>query len=537
MTTRDDQKVRQSKLVTALRAPRAYDHPVAGPIEVIETHISHVILTGRFVYKIKKPLNLGFLDFSTLAKRRYFCNEELRLNRRTAPQLYLEVVPITGSTRQPRVAGGGRPIEYAVKMRQFPQDRLANHLMRRGELTPDHLERIARNLADFHGRVAVASPDSIYGTPRQVHGPVKDNFTVLEPLISGSLDRNALQELHRWADDTFSTLQTVLSDRKSGGFIRECHGDMHLGNLVLLEDGIAAFDCIEFNPDLRWIDVMSETAFLAMDLEDHGRRDHHWRFVNAYLEHTGDYGGVRVLPYYKSYRAMVRAKISRIRLNQEGLNSAERDSLEAQYQDYVRLARSYAAPPAAALYLTCGLSGSGKTTVARLLSGSLGAVHIRSDIERKRLFGMEPRQRSRSRLNRDLYSPRATERTYARLAELSASVLDSGYPVIADATFLHARRRQRFQSIAREYGVPCLIIQTMAPESVLRTRIAPRLSTGRDASEADFTVLDDQLRTREPLNAAERSLTVTVDTSRGVNLEDVLERLRKTTANLRGAAS
>ncbi len=512
-------------LIAALQAPGAYDHPV-NDIELIETHISYVLLTGQFAYKIKKAVNLGFLDFSTLDKRRHCCEEELRLNRRTAPRLYLETVAISGSPRQPHVGGTGTVIEYAVKMHQFPQQAMAARLMAEGKLNMDHMDQIAATLAAFHSRVDVAGPGSPWGTPQQVRQPAMDNFDVVAAELRNDDDLARLSALRRWSEQAFTALEPVLSARKSNGFIRECHGDMHLGNLVLLNDHFAAFDCIEFNTALRWIDVMSEAAFLAMDLEDHGRGDFAWRFLNTYLEHTGDYHGMAVTAYYMTYRAMVRAKVSRIRLGQSGLNGTARHALEQEYQGYILLAERCASPPAKRLIITHGLSGSGKTTVARALAAQLRAVHLRSDIERKRLHGMTPTQHSGSSLGEGLYSREAGERTYIRLAELAAYLLASGYPVVVDAAFLHLAQRTLFQTVAREQKVPLAILDTHAPEPELRTRVAQRMAHGRDASEADLAVLDNQIRQREALNESERACTISVDTSRTVDLPGLLQGVK-----------
>jgi len=527
--TQDQQREQQLWLIAALQDPRAYDHPT-GDIELIETHISYVLLTGQYAYKIKKAVNLGFLDFSTLDKRRHCCAEELRLNRRTAPQLYQGVIPITGTPQQPRMGGAGTAIEYAVKMRQFPQQALAARLMAEGKLNADHMDQIAITLAAFHDAVDVAAPDSPWGSTQQVQRPVMDNFDAIAAGLVNGDDKKRLATLRLWSEQAVAALEPVLAVRKDNGFIRECHGDMHLGNLVVLDDHIAAFDCIEFNPALRWIDVMSEAAFLAMDLNDHGRSDFAWRFMNTYLEHTGDYHGMAVMAFYMTYRAMVRAKVSRIRLGQSGINSAERDALEREYQGYIRLAERCTSPVPTELIITHGLSGSGKTTVARTVATQLGAVHIRSDIERKRLYGVAPAQHSGSGVNQGLYNREAGERTYTRLADLAVDLLGSGYPVVVDAAFLHRAQRTRFQNLARERGVPLVILDIYAPQPELRARIAQRLARGRDASEADLAVLDTQIRQRDPLNETEQAYTVSVDTSRTPDTGGLLRQVKELSA-------
>lgn len=526
MTQLQDPQDRQRWLIASMQDPQVYDH-AADDIELIETHISFVLLAGEYAYKIKKPLNLGFLDFSTLDKRRFFCQEELRLNHRTAPQIYRDVVPITGNAEHPHLGGDAEVIEYAVKMRRFSQDALADHLLRNDALTPHHIDQIARTLAAFHDRIEITDEHQPYGSPEQVHQPVMDNFSGLEPMLSDPADLQQLGALRQWSEEQFTAHRADFADRKRHGCIRECHGDMHLGNLALLDDEVVAFDCIEFNAGLRWIDVINEAAFLTMDLEDHGRADYAWRFINVYLETTGDYAALRLFPYYKAYRAMVRAKIARIRHDQEGLDEDEKHALENEYQGYIQLAARYARPAQPFLCITRGLSGSGKTTVARALVEQFGAVHIRSDVERKRLFGLEATQRSESGVDQGLYTQEASDRTYARLAELADTILTCGYAVIVDAAFLQQARRRHFLQLARDKGVPFAILDIQAPEAVLRSRIAPRLARGQDASEADFQVLEKQLRSQESITDTERPYTVTLDNSDRPDVTDLVHRLKE----------
>lgn len=518
------QRELQLWLIAALQDARAYDHP-ADDMELIETHISYVLLSGQFAYKIKKALDLGFLDFSTLEKRRHCCEEELRLNRRTAPRLYLEVLPVTGSPHRPHMGGTGTAIEYAVRMQRFSQRAVAAYLMKDGKLTMDHMDQIAATLAAFHGTVDVAGAESPWGTPQLIRQSVMDNFDAIAPGSGTGDDWERLAALRNWSEHTFITLEPVLAARRGYGFIRECHGDMHLGNLVMLDGHITAFDCIDFNPALRWIDVISEAAFLVMDLEDHGRGDFAWRFTNAYLEHTGDYRGMAVMAFYKTYRAVVRAKVNRIRRDQTGINAAERDALDQEYQGYISLAERSAGPAPTQLIITHGLSGSGKTTVARALAAQLGAVHIRSDIERKRLYGMVSVQHSASGLDQGLYSREASEHTYARLTALAADLLVSGYSVVVDAAFLNRAQRSRLRALALERGIPWAILDVHAPERELRTRITRRLALERDASEADLAVLDSQIRHRQPLTGAEQACSISVDTSLTLDLAGLLRRI------------
>jgi uncharacterized protein len=496
-------------LIQALHRPACYDHPVRD-IRLVETHISWVLLTGPYAYKLKKPVNLGFLDFSSLEKRRFFCEEELRLNRRLAPSLYLEVVSIAGSPDSPALHGTGEAIEYAVKMVQFPEEARLDRMLARGELGPSHIDLLARELAEFHGRVAVAGGDKPFGDPDRVYEPVRQNFIQIRPRIEAG-DQAPLQRLESWSDTSFAELRMTFEHRKRRGFIRECHGDAHLANMVWLEERAMLFDCLEFSANLRWIDVMSELAFLVMDLDDRGRPDLARRALNGYLEHTGDYAGLAVFRFYQVYRALVRAKVACIRLSQSGLSNAEKNRTHEEYRGYANLAGRYTQPPPPALIITHGLSGCGKTWLSQHLLEALGAVRVRSDIERKRLHGLTPAERSGSGIDSGIYAADASRRTYARLAELATTILRAGHSVIVDAAFLKYSQRDQLHAVANELRVPFVILDIRTPEDILRQRLRLRARQQHEVSEAGLTVLDHQLTTREPPADAERRHVLSAD--------------------------
>ena len=490
------------RLVGALRDPRRYPHPVER-VETVETHISRVLLTGRYAYKLKKPLELGFLDFSTLAARRAACEEELRLNRRTAPALYLEVVAITGTPENPRIGGEGPAIEYAVRMAQFPQEALLDHLAARGALDGALIERLAAAIAQFHAGAAVAGPQSAFGSPEEVLAPARQNFEQLVQM----LDDPALATLRDWTGREHARLEERFARRKREGFVRECHGDLHLGNIVLLAGEPTPFDCIEFNAALRWTDLMNEVAFLVMDLEDHGLAALARRFLNAYLEETGDYAGLAVLPFYLVYRALVRAKIAAIRAHQPGLDVHGRTRAETEIHGYLRLAQRLSQPRRRALVITHGLSASGKSSAALALVEASGALRIRSDVERKRMHGLGATQRSGAALGGGIYAEDATRLAYERLATLARKVLEGGFAVVVDATFLSRAQREAFARLARQLGVPFAIASCQAPAETLRGRILARQG---DAAEATLAVLERQLATQDALgeDELERALVI-----------------------------
>jgi hypothetical protein len=504
---------------------------------MMETHISWVLLTGEYAYKIKKPVNLGFVDFTSLAMRRYYCEEELRLNRRLAPGLYLDVVEIRGDVRAPRIGGTGRLLEYAVKMREFPQAGLASRALAEGTFGAADIDCLAGLVAEFHARTPAATPDRL-GAPDTILSAARQNFDQLRTRVKPEPDTKKLRSLREWTEREFAAMRETFAARKREGFVRECHGDLHLGNIAMIEGKPVPFDCIEFNDELRWIDVMSEVAFAVMDLEDRQRGDLAWRFLNRYLEATGDYPGVRLLRFYFVYRALVRAKVHLMRAQQPRLPRAAKSRLLRAFRGYVKLAERFAIPGGASLFITHGLSGCGKTTMTQPLIELLGAVRLRSDVERKRLHGLAPLAESGSGVNDGIYTPAANAATYRHLGALARGVLAAGYSVVVDATFLKRTEREIFRAIAEQADVRFVILNFLAPLEVLRARIAERKARADDVSEADLAVLQHQVAARESLTPAEMTAAFAVDGTRTVSREmwsPLIERLRILQRASRGA--
>ncbi len=484
-----------------LLTPAGYDHPVRS-VRVIETHISWVLLTGDYAYKIKKPLDLGFLDFSTLDKRFAACREEIRLNRRLAPDIYIGVVPITGTPQAPRVNGAGEAFEYAVKMRQFPAEATLDKLDAEGGMTAQQVESIAAALARFHLEGCdKAGANSPHGTPEAVWKPVAQNFAQIAPLLETAADRDLLDTLSRWSENAHAKLAPLMAARKQDGFVRECHGDLHLGNLAWVDDRLLVFDCIEFNPELRWIDIQSEIAFFYMDLLQRGHDEWAWLFLNLWLEETGDYAGLALLRYYAVYRAMVRAKVAAIRMAQ--LTGGAREMAQAEVRALLQLAMRLTQSGPVHLSITHGLSGSGKSTRSHALMQKPGAIRLRSDVERKRMAGLTALAKSGSGVGEKLYAADATRQTYAHLAELAGVLLDAAWPVIADATFLARWQRDLLRDVAKARNVAFGILDFPVPLATLEQRILQRARSSIDASEADLAVLRHQLDTQEPLGGDE----------------------------------
>jgi aminoglycoside phosphotransferase family enzyme/predicted kinase len=509
----------------------------ASRIEMLETHISWVFLAGEFAYKVKKPVNLGFVDFTTLERRRFFCEEELRLNRRLAPQLYLDVVPITGSAESPRIGGSGEALEYCVQMLRFDQKDLLSRLVATKELQPRHIDALARKVAEFHAEIPVAKVAARFGTPDAVAAPIRANFTHLEGPENAAV-KDQVERLRAWCEQELSDREFDLLARKHGGRIRECHGDMHLGNIVLLGGTVTIFDCIEFNADLRWIDVASEIAFCAMDLEDRGRVDLARRFLNGYLEWSGDYASTIVLRLYVVYRALVRAKVAQLRRSQGGIDRQEHERLSREMANYLQLADRSTRKKTPFLAITHGLSGSGKTWGSQVVVERLGAIRLRSDIERKRLVGLSPLAESGSGgVGDGLYTTAFNRRTFGKLADLASGLLRLGYPVVVDATFLKRSDRDEFRGLAERFQVPFLILDFPAEAATCRERIRLRSRSRSDASEATEAVLDHQLGMRVPLDEGERAHVISFPSDRYEEIEESVAAIKARRAQFSSEAA
>ena len=510
-------------LILALQNPDLYDHPVTD-FQVLETHISWVILTGDYAYKIKKPMDFGFLDFSTLERRRHFCEEELRLNRRLAEALYLDVLPITGSADAPVIGGNGEAIEYAIRMRQFRQEELLDARQERGELKPELLTTLARQVADFHDQLPAVADGKPLGTPDAVYAAMQENFDQIRPMLSDQALLAQLDNLEDWTRTTFERHRELVAHRREQGFVRECHGDLHLANITVFNNQVTVFDGIEFNEPFRWIDIINDLAFLLMDLESRRENGLANQVLNTYLEYRGDFDGLTLLPLYKTYRALVRAKIALFTLGNPSLSDTERAGLQQRYADYANLAESYTEIPNHFLLATTGLSASGKTCVSAAMASELGLVRLRSDIERKRLFGLRPLDQSRSPEGGNIYTPEATAQTYQRLADLAAHLLEAGLSVIVDAASLRVAERTLIAEVAENHCVPFALLHCEAPEALRREWVRKRQG---DASEATEELLDAQQTWWEPLTQDEKSHTVHIHTEQEHVAEALADRIRQ----------
>ncbi len=513
-------------LIESLQKPDIFDHPVT-KFEVLETHISWVLLTGAYAYKIKKPVNFGFVDFSTLQKRQHFCQEEIRLNRRLAPQIYIDVVEICGTIEQPRLNAGTAAIEYAVKMRQFDQACLLPNVLAQQGIAPGLIDELANTVAHFHQHIAVVPTDSPYGDSEHISQPVLENFSQIRHNLDCGEIAKKLDELATWSKEQLQSLRSLLDERKANGYVRECHGDMHLRNMALIDNKIVIFDCIEFNMNFYFIDVISEIAFLVMDLEERDQAPLARRFLNQYLECTGDYAGLMVFNFYKVYRAMVRAKVDALRASQETPSSPEYQQTWQDFLGYLALAKQYTGATSPCLLINHGLSGSGKSHVSKMLLEYIPVIVLRSDVERKRIHGIGLQQHTADGIERGLYSREATDRTYQHLVAQARILLKAGYSVIIDAANLKYSQRQLFIGLARAIQCPAMILHYQAGENVLRQRITDRLNHAHDISDATLDVLDKQLETVDALTEEEDAISIKVNTERSLNIPQLVERITK----------
>jgi aminoglycoside phosphotransferase family enzyme/predicted kinase len=510
---------RDSNWIRGLLDPAAYPHPVTKP-RIVETHISWIVLTGDFVYKIKKPVDLGFVNFSTLQRRRFYCEEELRLNRRTAPDLYLDVVPVAVTGKGLQV-GREPAVDYAVRMRQFNRGARLDLRLAAGLAGLEAIRNAAGRIAVFHcGLPSWKFADAALAG-RRAPQPAFNNFIHMNAERLSAAQRARVAELSGWTRDQAGLLRPVFERRAREGMIRECHGDLHLANLFEEHGEVVPFDCLEFSLELRCIDPVSDVAFLAMDLMAHGRHDLAYALLNGWLEKTGDYAGLAVLRFYLVYRAMVRVKVATLYSDQVLEGEHSEPGFDAN--QYLGLAGALTQPPRVPLLILMhGFSGSGKTWLSDQLVAAAPLVRVRSDLERKRLHGTPPGLNAAGAPASALYGPDARDATYALLARHCEMGLREGFHMMADATFLDRRHRARFLDLAERAGARPLILHCIAPENALRARIRARRRQASDASDAGIEVLQGQLERHDPLDRRERRITVSVATDTPIGIPGLL---------------
>lgn len=501
-------------LVEALLQPEAYpERPQR--VVLLETHISYLFLTGPTVYKVKKPVNFGFLDFTTPDKRRFFCLEEVRLNRRLSPDVYLGVVEIRQEGGRFAVEGRGQTIEYAVKMRQLPGERAMSYLLRRGELTRDMVVEVARRIASFHRAAETGEEINRLGSVESVRFNVQENFSQTERYIGKTISAGDFLLLKAYSEAFLEGQASLFARRIADGRVRDCHGDLHTAQ-VFFSDGIQIIDCIEFNQRFRFGDVAVDMAFLAMDLDYHGRPDLSRAFVEAYVGFSGDAGLLQVLDFYKVYRAYVRGKVEGFRLEGSGLSSRDQEEIQGRARRYFDLAASFVRPLLQPMLLTTtGLMGTGKSTLAEGLAQSLGAALLSSDVMRKELAGIAPGEHRYVPWGKGVYSAEATESTYQALLASARVPLQEGKAVILDASFRETRWRQEARRLAERFGIPFRIVECHCPDEVVRRRLEERQGGGGGPSDGRWELYRQQREAFDPVTEVASEQHLVVDTSGG----------------------
>ncbi|MFT5706335.1 MAG: aminoglycoside phosphotransferase family enzyme/predicted kinase [Oceanospirillaceae bacterium] len=527
-----------ARLIEALQNPACYPHSVTLPIQVIETQVSWVLLTGQYAYKLKKSLNFGFLDFSSLEKRQFCCEEELRLNQRLAPDIYQVVVTINGSIEVPLVSAtdyrdfdehdsnaqsasidNERVLEFAVRMQQFDPEAGLDHLLQANQFKTQWIDELAVQLAQFHLQLPTVASNSPWGEASNIWQLVSDNFLHTLDFCQNPLDQQQLSTLYAQTTAQYTALADVFKDRRQQGFIRECHGDLHLGNVTCYQDKLRLFDCIEFNLQFRWIDTCSDLAFLLMDLEANNK--HTWAnlALNRYLDITGDYQCLLLLNFYKSFRSMVRAKVATL----------GDQANHATFTKYLKLTQSYQKKPAARLIIMHGLSGSGKSHLSHKIIESIDAIRIRSETERNRLH----KELQKKGKNIDLHSPEINARLSQHLITLTEQLLKQGYTVLVDGTFLKQHFRQKYLAIAEKLNVNIKIISCECDDKLMEARLVRGINTRSADSKFSLDRLSHQLSYQQPLTDAESLYQERVNTDNDQAIEDFLTLLKDQVSILR----
>jgi hypothetical protein len=512
----------ESRHLEALLDSSAYDEPTASVV-LLQTHVSFLFLTDKFVYKIKKPVDFGFLNFVTLDRRRFYCEEEVRLNRRLCPDMYLGVVEVRESPAGVRLYGQGTIIDYAVKMKRLPSEKMLDRLLEEDGVSTDDIREIARTIGTFHLRAERSREIDSYGSLEVIRRNWMENFSQVEPFLSCTLSATDLQFIRQWVESYLDAHGDLFAERVAHGFIRDCDGDIHSEN-ICLADQVYIFDCIEFNARFRFSDTASDLAFLLMDLEYRNRRDLAELLLHEYCVATGDRSLTGVLDFYLVYRAFVRGKVESFRLDDPQIDDEAKERARKSARRHFRLACGYIGrrnlPPV--LVAFSGLMGAGKSTLARELSFQLGLEQLRSDILRKTLGGLSTATRCQDAFNQGIYSPEFTRKTYREMFRRAEDLLKSGRGVILDASFARKVDRAEAADLARRLGVRFHLFHSWCPDSVVRERLEDRMSDVREVSDGRWELYFQQKNDFEPLESACESWDE-IDTS--LPVEENLERI------------
>ncbi len=500
------------RLVTAMSRPGFYPHRPSS-VELIQTHISYVFIAGDLVYKVKKAVDFGFLDFTTLEKRKQNCLKEVALNRRLAAEAYLGVETISEGENGALVLGAGRKtVEYAVKMIKLPEDKMLVNLLAEKKIAPRQMDAIARKVGDFHAHAATGGEIDRFGSLETIKRNHDENFEQTESYIGRTISREQYDFIRAYIYKFLQAKKNLLDGRVAGHHIRDCHGDLHAEH-VCLADSIIIFDCIEFNDRFRYSDAAADVAFLAMDLDYRGYPDFAREFVDEYVRYSGDRILRKLLPFYQCYYAYVRGKVIGFRTNDPDIGAAEKKTARTTARRYFELAAKYAAiPEKPILIITTGLMGSGKSVLARNLGALLDAPVIRTDVLRKELLNIRPEERHIEEFGRGIYSEEMSERTYDKAFEKAKSTLAGGRSVIIDASFKRNDARIRAAEIAKESGSSFFALQCECTSSAVHERLDRRMSNARDASDGRWELFEKQKKDYERVSGLPAGTHIIIDT-------------------------
>ncbi len=508
-------------MVQALLKPEIYPEPTKR-VELEQTQMSFVFLTDNYVYKMKKPVNLGYLDYTTLEKRKLYCHKEVELNRKLCPDIYLGVVPIIRHQGKFSISGKGKAMEYAVKMRRLPKELMMDVLLEKNKVSAEMMTRLAEKLVTFHQQAETNERINAFGKVDTIIQNTGENFDQTEKYLGKTISSHQYQQIKDYTRDFIKENTALFHKRIEEGRIRDCHGDLHTAH-ICFENGICIYDCIEFNDRFRYGDIASEVAFLAMDLDHHGRADLGRRFVDNYADFSHDKELKKLLNFYKCYRAYVRGKVASFKLDDPYITQNEqRQTLEAT-RSYFDLAYYYV-KSIPSLFVTTGLVGSGKTALAQALARRLGLVVISSDITRKRLANIPETEHRFEEFDAGIYSPQFSRLTYDTMLAEARSILGEGGSVIIDASFIKSNEREKAKRLAQEMKACFFILECTLNEKLIRQRLTERLEQG-SVSDGRWEIFEIQKEKFEPVVEVPPQNHVIIDSSRpiGENLRRVLD--------------
>jgi uncharacterized protein len=483
-------------------------------VELVQTQMSFVFLTQKYVYKLKKSINLGYLDYTSIEKRLFFCQQEIILNRRLCPGTYLEVVPITRSKTGISIGGNGRIIDYLVKMYRLPQDRILNFLLEHDQVSLEMIEKLARKLALFHAEANTNPTISSFGKLENILFNIEENFNQTKKYRDITITGQQFQRIKRFSQRILKKKAGIIAERVASNHIRDCHGDLHSAHICFL-NGICIFDCIEFNDRFRFIDTIADIAFLAMDLDHYGRADLSRRFINTYIETSQDNQIPELLRFYKCYRAYVRGKVESFKIDDPYITPEEREQTNQTARNYFNLAESYSRPRPILLIMV-GPTGSGKTTVAQVVAKRLGLTVISSDVVLKQLASVPLTEHRFEKTGTGIYSAEFSRRTYERLYSEAHKILSQGDSVVLDATFLNITGRRRAKELADETGAEFFALECRLDEANIRQRLEDRLKT-RSVSDGRWEVYKAQKKHFRPITEVAPGHYYAIDTAKSLD--------------------